>query len=48
MDEGNNQHVDEVPNPDQSRMGVEFNLGAETSSYKQKTGMPKNKEKPRV
>ena len=45
MDEGNNVHVGEVPNPDQSRMGVEFNLGAEALSYRQKTGMPKKPKK---
>ena len=45
VDEGNNMHVGEVPNPDQSRMGVAFNLGAETSSYRQKTGMPKKPKK---
>ncbi|KAE8793040.1 hypothetical protein D1007_32357 [Hordeum vulgare] len=40
MYEGNNLHVDEVPNPNQSRMGAEFNLGAQRSSYKQNTGVP--------
>jgi len=45
MDEGNNVHVGEMPNPDQSRMGVEFILGAKMSSYRQKTGMPKKPKK---
>ncbi|KAE8769312.1 hypothetical protein D1007_59108 [Hordeum vulgare] len=40
MDEGNNLHVCEVTNPDHSHMDVEFNLGAETSRYRWKTGMP--------
>ncbi|KAE8808850.1 hypothetical protein D1007_14598 [Hordeum vulgare] len=34
MDEGNKLHGDEVPNPDQSHMGVGFNLRDETSSYR--------------
>lgn len=45
MDEGNNLHVVKVPNPNQSRMDVEFNLGAQMSSYTQKTGMPKSPKK---
>ena len=48
MDEGNNLCVGEVPNPDQSRMSDEFNPGAQTSSYRQKTGIPKNPKKTRV